>query len=45
LNVAAALLLGLALPVLWLTLSRSYLERRAAAARAELHVWARARDE
>lgn len=45
LNVAAALLLGLALPLVWLTLRMGYDEQRAAARRGELHAFAKVRDD
>src|ERR1017187_4013713 len=44
LNVAAALLLGLALPILYLTLALSYQERRAGGRRTEFHSVAKGRD-
>ena len=44
LNVAAALLLGLALPVLYLTLALSYQAQRAGGRHAELHSVAKGRD-
>jgi capsule polysaccharide export protein KpsE/RkpR len=45
LNIAAALLLGLALPILWLTLRMGYDRQRAAASRGKFHAYARTRDE
>jgi uncharacterized protein involved in exopolysaccharide biosynthesis len=44
LNVAAALLLGLALPILYLTLALSYQEQRERGRRAEFHAVAKGRD-
>lgn len=45
LNVAAALLLGLALPIVWLTLRMGYDEPRAAARRTSFQAYAKARDD
>jgi uncharacterized protein involved in exopolysaccharide biosynthesis len=45
LNVAAALLAGLVLPILYLTLEMSFQERRAALARSGFRAMAKARDE
>lgn len=45
LNVAAALLLGLVLPILYLTLQMGYQEQRASGRRSEFHAVAKARDE
>ncbi len=45
LNVAAALLLGLVLPLLWLTLQMSYQDQRAAGRRSTFQAYAKARDE
>jgi capsule polysaccharide export protein KpsE/RkpR len=45
LNVAAAFLLGLVLPVIWLTLQMGYQEQRAADRRSGFHTYAKARDE
>jgi chromosome segregation ATPase len=44
LNVAAALLLGLVLPILYLTLALSYQEQRAGGRRTEFHSVAKGRD-
>jgi capsule polysaccharide export protein KpsE/RkpR len=45
LNVAAALLLGLALPIVWLTLRMGFDDQRAAARRSGFHTYAKARDD
>ena len=45
LNVVAALLLGLVLPILFLTLEMSFQDRRAALARTNFRTVAKARDE
>jgi uncharacterized protein involved in exopolysaccharide biosynthesis len=45
LNVAAALLAGLVLPILYLTLAMSFQDRRASLARGAFRAVARARDE
>jgi uncharacterized protein involved in exopolysaccharide biosynthesis len=45
LNVAAAFLLGLVLPVVWLTLQMGYQEQRAAGRRSGFQAYAKARDE
>jgi uncharacterized protein involved in exopolysaccharide biosynthesis len=45
LNVAAAFLLGLVLPLLWLTLQMGYQEQRAAGRRSGFQAYAKARDE
>ena len=45
LNLAAALLLGLVLPILYLTLQMSYQEQRASGRRSVFHTVAKARDE
>jgi uncharacterized protein involved in exopolysaccharide biosynthesis len=45
LNVAAAFLLGLVLPVLWLTLQMGYQDQRAAERRSSFQAYAKARDE
>jgi uncharacterized protein involved in exopolysaccharide biosynthesis len=45
LNVVAALLLGLVLPILYLTLQMGYQEQRASGRRSEFHAVAKARDE
>jgi uncharacterized protein involved in exopolysaccharide biosynthesis len=45
LNVAAALLLGLALPIVWLTLRMGYDDQRAMARRGGFQAYAKARDD
>jgi uncharacterized protein involved in exopolysaccharide biosynthesis len=45
LNVAAAFLLGLVLPILWLTLQMGYQDQRAAGRRSGFTTFAKARDE
>ena len=45
LNVAAAFLLGLVLPILWLTTQMAYQDQRAAGRRSGFTTFAKARDE
>lgn len=45
LNIVASLLLGLVLPILYLTLQMGYQEQRASGRRSEFHAVAKARDE